>query len=200
MRAGWGLVLLLGAGCGSFRGPGRFQTASDYRGSDYTGGGESVGALAPREVVAEPGGVRLSWPVARVRINRGYRPASDPKHAGVDLGGERGTPILAAHPGRVVYAGHDFHGYGNMVILEYDAHWATLYGHLDKISVGEVMEVPAGRSAGADGPHRARHRGSPALRSDARSHAGRSGPEPSRRVARAGDRAAQRRGRAKLNV
>ena len=149
------VLALLVSGCTSFRGPGRFQT-----GSDYTGGGEDVGVLAPVEAARPAGALPLQWPVARVKLNRGFRPASDPKHQGVDLGGELGTPILAAHSGAVVYAGNQFRGYGNMIILEYDGGWATLYGHLSRLRATEGLRVNKGdllglmgRSGHATGVH-----------------------------------------------
>ena len=96
-------------------------------------------------------GAALAWPVANVRINRGFRPASDPRHVGVDLGGPLGTPILAAHGGRVVYAGHDFHGYGNMVLLVRDARgWANLCRLLTRAHAQtRVYAADAGARRGA---------------------------------------------------
>lgn len=94
---------------------------------------------------------QLFWPVRTVRVNRGFRPASDRDHQGVDLGGARGTPILSAHEGLVIYAGRDFRGYGNMVLVEYSREWATLYAHLDRILVREGQILKAGEKLGTMG-------------------------------------------------
>ena len=144
MRALLTISLITLTACTSYRGVG------PYRAADYVGGGESVGTLDAPDP-RPPGEPALTWPVAKAKVNRGFRPASDPRHVGVDLGGELGTPILAAHDGRVVYAGHDFRGYGNMVLLEYDDHWATLYAHLSRVRVDEGLMVHRGDLLGLMG-------------------------------------------------
>lgn len=93
-------------------------------------------------------------------MNRGFRPASDPRHEGLDLGGKKETPILAAHEGLVIYTGRDFRGYGNMVLVEYNNEWATLYAHLNSIAVrpGQILEAGdplggMGKTGRASGVH-----------------------------------------------
>ncbi len=132
---------------------------SHYR-SNHTGyrgiGGYRVGSDYSRETASEPppfsnSSFRLKWPVDHVKLNRGYRPDSDPNHHGVDLGGRRGEPIFAAHDGVVIYAGNEFRGYGNMVLVEYSNEWATLYAHLDKILIKTGQVVKAGAAIGTMG-------------------------------------------------
>lgn len=143
------LALLTLTGCAHYRGVGAYRGVGPYRiGADYTGGGASVGATATAEPV---GPFKLDWPLTNIRLTRGYKPPSDVNHLGLDLGGKLDTPILAAHEGRVIYAGQQFHGYGNMVLLEYDNHWATLYGHLNRIHVAEGTRVRAGDLLGGMG-------------------------------------------------
>jgi murein DD-endopeptidase MepM/ murein hydrolase activator NlpD len=94
---------------------------------------------------------KLVWPVENVHINRGFHPPSDPAHEGIDLSGRRGYPIMAAHEGVVIYSGQDFHGYGKMILIEYNHEWATLYGHLDQISVRQGQLVTPGDLIGRMG-------------------------------------------------
>ena len=96
-----------------------------------------TGAYIPK------GSFKVYWPVNQVKLNRGFRPSSDPRHEGIDLGGTRGTPILAAHEGLVIYAGRGFSGYGKMVLIEYNGQWASLYAHLNKIIAREGQIVRA---------------------------------------------------------
>lgn len=136
--------------CGTFKGPGDYKTSSDYNYDGdsreyYLSDHKNIPNHVPR------GEFKLYWPVSSVKINRGFRPGSDPNHEGVDLGGPRGTPILAAHEGVVIYAGRGFKGYGKMVMIEYDSNWATLYAHLDKIKVKEGGVVTAGTHIGSMG-------------------------------------------------
>ncbi|NJL23863.1 MAG: M23 family metallopeptidase [Calothrix sp. SM1_5_4] len=86
-----------------------------------------------------------------VRISRGFRPPDAPRHAGMDLTGQRGSPILAAHEGIVIYAGSDFRGYGKMILVEYNSEWATLYAHLEHIAVKEGHIVSPGDPLGGMG-------------------------------------------------
>lgn len=97
------------------------------------------------------GAFRLYWPVHQIKINRGFRPAKDPNHQGMDLGGPKGAPILAAHEGIVVYTGKEFRGYGKMVLIEYNSEWATLYAHLDRIDVRQGQILNPGDPIGAMG-------------------------------------------------
>ena len=97
------------------------------------------------------GPFKLSWPVQSVHINRGFKPESDPHHEGLDLGGKRGTPIASAHDGVVIYAGNGFSGFGNMVLVEYNSEWATLYAHLDGYAVKEGHILTVGDPIGTMG-------------------------------------------------
>lgn len=143
----WALLLLVSGltACGHYRPQSAgYRVSSDYRAPATTE--ESTPFIyAPR------GPFHISWPVQRVKINRGYRPAKAPRHEGVDLGGVKNTPILAAHEGVVIYTGRDFRGYGNMVLIEYSREWATLYAHLNSISVRAGQIVRAGDPVGGMG-------------------------------------------------
>lgn len=139
------ILLALGlGGCAHYRGVSAgFRTGPDYAAAAR---GPAHVAYAPRSEF------EVSWPVRDVRINRGFSaPRQGRPHQGVDLGGSRGTPILAAHEGRVVYVGSQFRGFGKMVLVEYDRHWATLYAHLDRIDVKEGQILSAGESLGRMG-------------------------------------------------
>ena len=149
-------VTLLTA-CGTYRtgnkgfqtSGGGWKTPSDY--APKSDGGFYLSDKIPRGGTYTPkGDFKLYWPVKTVRVNRGYKSGGKP-HQGVDLGGLKGTPILAAHEGVVVYTGRDFRGYGNMVLIEFDREWATLYGHLNEIAVDEGRIVKPGDPIGSMG-------------------------------------------------
>lgn len=111
----------------------------------------------------------FDWPVWEARMTRGYLPNGTKKrkrpHRGIDLAAPRGSAVLGAHDGVVIYTGSGFKGYGKMVMLESvdprdGGNWATLYGHLDKILVYEGKKVKQGEVLGAlgntgrsSGPH-----------------------------------------------
>lgn len=64
------------------------------------------------------------------------------RHTGIDIAAGAGTDICAARAGKVVYAGWDGGGYGNLVVIEHDNGTHTYYGHNSSIlvSVGDDVE------------------------------------------------------------
>ena len=103
----------------------------------------------------------LYWPasrkVARLTSKFGWRWLKF--HEGIDLAAKTGTPVYAAHAGRVLYAGRKISGYGNIVILKGD-NMLTVYAHNDRnlVSAGEYVErgeniARIGSTGKATGPH-----------------------------------------------
>lgn len=64
---------------------------------------------------------------------------------GVDIGGRKGAPVLAAAAGRVVYAGAGLRGYGKLVIIKHNNLWLSAYAHNDNIVVKESQDVRRGQ-------------------------------------------------------
>jgi len=93
----------------------------------------------------------FDWPVDDARLTRGFLPNKHRPHLGIDLASKRGTPILAAQGGLVIYTGREFRGYGKMVLVESGKGWATLYAHMDKIVVQEGQKISQGQLIGAMG-------------------------------------------------
>lgn len=120
---------------GHYRGPGSVMPASHWQ-SGYS---HRYGDFA------------LMWPVEKVDISQPYRPPRNRRHQGVDIRGKRGTPIYAAHSGRVIYTGQGFRGYGKMVMIEHGPEWASLYAHLNRIDVSEGDLVRMGEPIGRMG-------------------------------------------------
>ncbi len=97
------------------------------------------------------GPFQLRWPLKSLKVNQNYHQTGRRPHNGVDFGGRRGDPVYAAHDGVVVYAGRKFHGYGRMVLIEYDDNWATLYAHMNRLKVKTGQKVKAGKVVGTMG-------------------------------------------------
>jgi murein DD-endopeptidase MepM/ murein hydrolase activator NlpD len=81
-------------------------------------------------------------------------------HPGIDFPAPSGTPVAAAGRGRVVFAGWDSGGYGNLVVVEHPLGVRSMYAHLSRIAVGVGQGVVAGSLIGrvgatglATGPH-----------------------------------------------
>lgn len=65
-------------------------------------------------------------------------------HKGLDIGASKGTPILAAASGTVIYAGYNSSGYGYHVIISHGNNVQTLYGHCSSLLVSAGEKVSQG--------------------------------------------------------
>jgi murein DD-endopeptidase MepM/ murein hydrolase activator NlpD len=72
-------------------------------------------------------------------------------HAGIDIGVPTGTTVAAAAEGRVIVAGWDDGGCGNMVVIDHGGRLATQYCHLSQIFVGVGQDVQRGQAIAASG-------------------------------------------------
>jgi murein DD-endopeptidase MepM/ murein hydrolase activator NlpD len=61
-------------------------------------------------------------------------------HEGIDIAGTTGTPIAAAAAGVVQFAGWD-ETYGNVVVLDHENGFTSLYGHNDSLIVKTGQQV-----------------------------------------------------------
>ena len=74
-----------------------------------------------------PGPSPFLWPVAGV-VSSDFGPRGVSHHDGIDISTPGGTPVRAARGGRVLYS-DTLRGYGNLVILEHEDGYATVYAH-----------------------------------------------------------------------
>ena len=84
--------------------------------------------------------VDWTWPV-KGRVLAPFSEATK----GMDIGGRKGAPVLAAAAGRVVYAGAGLRGYGKLVIIKHNNTWLSAYAHNDNLLVKEQDEVRKGQ-------------------------------------------------------
>lgn len=90
----------------------------------------------------------MIWPVPgyrRISSGYGYRIHPIYKvrsfHAGIDIPAPRGTPVVAAEKGKVLFMGNKG-AYGRAIILDHGGNTSTQYSHLDRyasISIGDVV-------------------------------------------------------------
>jgi len=64
---------------------------------------------------------------------------------GIQIAGQRGSPVLAAAAGQVVYVGDGIKGYGQLVIVKHSEKYLSAYAHNDRILVSEGERVNAGQ-------------------------------------------------------
>jgi murein DD-endopeptidase MepM/ murein hydrolase activator NlpD len=116
------------------------------------------------------GAQEVNWPLARYRY--GYLLYAEP-HTGIDIPAPKGTEILAAGPGVVIWAGYGIYfmreenrdPYGIAVAIKHDFGYEgktvyTVYGHMDQVFVYRGQRVESGEKLGlvgetgkVSGPH-----------------------------------------------
>jgi len=98
---------------------------------------------------------RLPWPTEG-RIVAAFGPQVHPRFGtktfrnGIDIEATEGSNIVSVFPGHVVYTGW-FKGYGNLIILDHDNEYFTLYAHVADILVKEGDDVKQGQRIGTVG-------------------------------------------------
>lgn len=93
--------------------------------------------------------VRKGTPISGTFGERGvYWPTG---HAGIDFDGALGDPVFAAINGRVIFAGFNSGGYGNLIITRRGDGTEVRYAHLDHIGVERGDRVRAGTRIGRMG-------------------------------------------------
>lgn len=85
-------------------------------------------------------------PVDGGRISQGSRVG----HTALDIAVPVGTPVKTTMDGKVVHAGWNDQGYGNLVIVE-NGEYRTYYAHLSSIPVAVGDTVTAGTVIGLSG-------------------------------------------------
>ena len=84
-----------------------------------------------------------SWPTSgRINVEFGAQPGPG---TGVLINGKTGQPVLAAAPGRVVYAGSGLIGYGQLIILKHNDTYLSAYGYTASLLEKEGQEVSQGQ-------------------------------------------------------
>ena len=133
----------------------RFQAWAGL-GADGVAGPATYRALrrpilrAPRSFGRPVGGAR----------GDGFGPRGDRFHTGVDFAAGHGAPVLAARSGRVISAGYDAGGFGNLIGISHGGGVTSWYAHLSRMRVGVGARVGQGYRIGdvgstgfSTGPH-----------------------------------------------
>ena len=71
------------------------------------------------------------WP-AKGKILNKFGSQSQKVYKGIEIGVPKGTKVVAAAPGKVIYSGNAIAGYGNLVIVEHSDSFFSVYGYNQK--------------------------------------------------------------------
>jgi murein hydrolase activator len=130
--------------------------------SDLQAKQRRLARVPPPKGVAIPPGVgfgnlrgRLPWPTEG-RIISAFGAQVHPRFGtrtfrnGVDIEANEGRDVAAVYGGHVIYTGW-FKGYGNLIILDHDNEYYTLYAHMADMGVKEGDDVRQGQRIGTVG-------------------------------------------------
>jgi len=94
---------------------------------------------------------KFSWPV-RGKILSNYGAKNNGLfNDGINIGATRGAVVGAAENGVVAYAGNEVKGMGNLIIIQHDGGWMTVYAHMDSMVVRRGARVSVGQKIGTVG-------------------------------------------------
>ena len=84
------------------------------------------------------------WP-AKGMLTSGYGWRWGRMHKGIDIAAPVGTPVVSAAPGKIITAGWNDGGYGNLVEVQHPDGSVTLYGHNSRVLVKVGQTVAQGQ-------------------------------------------------------
>lgn len=94
---------------------------------------------------------KFSWPVrGKILSNYGAK-TNGLFNDGINIGATRGAVVGAAENGVVAYAGNEVKGMGNLIIIQHDGGWMTVYAHMDSMVVRRGARVSVGQKIGTVG-------------------------------------------------
>ena len=121
--------------------PGGAASGATAAASGSASGPTALATVAPPARESGEDEPSWAWP-AKGALLSGF---DDQRSKGFDIGGKKGDPVYAAADGRVVYAGSNLRGYGNLVIIKHNASYLTVYAHNESLLVKEDEAVRKGQ-------------------------------------------------------
>ncbi len=142
----------------------RYQRAVGLR-ADGLAGRSTIRALKrgkrrrSRRAGTPSGPVRFYRPV-HAPVSSGFGPRWGRMHHGLDFSAGYGARVGAGGVGRVVFAGWNSGGYGNLVVIQHRLGFQSWYAHLSRVAVSSGQGVSGGSRVGyvgstghSTGPH-----------------------------------------------
>ena len=70
---------------------------------------------------------------------------------GINIAASNGEDVVASRQGKIIYAGNEIPGYGNLILIKHDNKWITAYAHLERIFLKRGAQVKKGEKIGIVG-------------------------------------------------
>lgn len=93
---------------------------------------------------------KFTWPVDG-KVVREFGGKGEKRCNGIEVAVGKGTPVHSSAAGKVIYSGNGIPGYGNLVILEHDDSYYTVYGFNQKNLVESGSFVSRGEKIALSG-------------------------------------------------
>lgn len=138
------------------------ESKSAQKKSDATKSADKVATKQPEKKISSDPSKKLpkinarssskfSWPVrGKILSNYGAK-TNGLFNDGINIGATRGAVVSAAENGVVAYAGNEVKGMGNLIIIQHDDGWMTVYAHMDSMVVRRGARVSVGQKIGTVG-------------------------------------------------
>ena len=94
--------------------------------------------------------ISLTSVISTINVERPLDKSSDAPTR-VNIASAKGTSVVAAENGVVAYAGNEIKGMGNLIIVQHESGWMTVYAHLDSMNVKRGTKVNVGQKIGTVG-------------------------------------------------
>lgn len=104
---------------------------------------ESAAVIVPP--APNPPAQGFVWPVRGELISRFGDKGPGLRNEGINIAAARGTPVVAADSGVVVYSGNELKGFGNLILIRHANGWVTAYAHNDTLLVARGDQVERGQ-------------------------------------------------------
>ncbi len=99
---------------------------------------------------AKPAKGLFIWPAKGKLLNK-FGTQNKNVYKGIEIGVPKGSKVVAAASGKVIYSGNAIPGYGNLVILEHSNSYFSIYGYNQKNLVKQNDHVGQGEKVALSG-------------------------------------------------
>jgi murein DD-endopeptidase MepM/ murein hydrolase activator NlpD len=93
----------------------------------------------------------FSWPLDGQLISRFGSLGDGKVNDGINIAAAKGTSVLSAGDGTVVYSGNEIGVFGGLILIDHGGGWVTAYGHLGDLRVKRGDQIKSGQSIGSVG-------------------------------------------------
>ena len=94
---------------------------------------------------------KFSWPVRGKILSHFGAKTGGLYNDGINISAAFDSPVRAAENGVVAYAGNEVRGMGNLVIIQHEGGWMTVYAHMNSMAVRRGANVKVGQKIGTLG-------------------------------------------------